>query len=78
MTKEEYIDEYIQAELPAPPPAGDNSKAAQLERRYGKLVREQMYHRCADWCKNPRGGCSKRFPVILLLFIYILFLASLF
>jgi hypothetical protein len=62
MSKEEYIDEYIQAEIPLSPKTGDNSKAGQLQKRYKKFVEDSLYHTCGDWC-SARGRCDKYFPV---------------
>jgi hypothetical protein len=63
LSKEEYIDEYIQAEIPIAPPLSDRKKPAVLQRHYKTLVEKNMYHTCADWC-SAGGRCDKRFPVI--------------
>jgi hypothetical protein len=63
LSKEQYIDEYIQAEIPIVPPKTDGTKPAVLQRYYKRLVENTMYHTCADWCRMDNGRCDKRFPV---------------
>jgi hypothetical protein len=68
LTAEQYIDEYISAELPEMPHPKDKSKAANQQREYCELVKGNMYHTCKDdYCKE-NGKCKKRFPVIFLFF----------
>lgn len=63
MTREEYIDEYITAEIPAKPENYDRSKEAQLQRKYREIVCKQMYHTCSQRFCLRDGKCTKRFPV---------------
>jgi hypothetical protein len=68
MSKEEYIDNYISAEIPALPQAGDQSNAAELQRRYRDFVVKNMYHTCSpNYCLRD-GKCTKGFPVNIFLF----------
>uniref|UniRef100_A0A183C837 Helitron_like_N domain-containing protein n=1 Tax=Globodera pallida TaxID=36090 RepID=A0A183C837_GLOPA len=47
MSMEDYIDEYISAEIPDLPHAGDNSHAAKLQRLFRRFILENMYHTCS-------------------------------
>lgn len=75
LTPEEYIDEYISAELPERPSkeqlqmkghkkGAKKTDPAVLQEQYYQLVANQMYHTCStDYCL-AEGICQKRFPVI--------------
>ena len=63
MTVEEYIDQYITAEIPDSPPVGDNSVAAKLQRKYRRFILDNMYHTCSPNYCLVDGRCLKRFPV---------------
>jgi hypothetical protein len=82
MSKEEYIDNYISAEIPDLPQAGDQSNAAKLQRRYRDFVVKNMYHTCSpNYCLRD-GKCTKGFPVNIFLlntnFLYIPFVEAIF
>ncbi|XP_044019984.1 uncharacterized protein LOC122860299 [Aphidius gifuensis] len=52
MLTPEKVDKYIYAEIP------DSNIYPILH----NIVIKNMIHACGDWCKNEKGGCSKRFP----------------
>ena len=76
MTEEEYIDQYISAEIPELPNPGDKSKIAQKKRERHHRVTNLLIHTCLkDRCKEKETDpCNKHFPVsfscVLLCFHY--------
>ena len=62
-TYEEYIDEYITAEIPEKAPVGDHSAAARLQNKYREFVLKSLYHTCSPNYCQKNGPCSKYFPV---------------
>ena len=67
MTELEYIDQYIQAEIPKFPDASDMSEEAVRQRQYHSRVTTLLCHTCmVGRCKEKETDpCSKRFPVCI-------------
>jgi hypothetical protein len=62
-TAEDYMAEYICAELPEMPNDGDKSEAAIRQRLLCQIIEEKNIHTCSrDRCLVD-GKCKKRFPV---------------
>uniref|UniRef100_A0A914H8H6 ATP-dependent DNA helicase n=1 Tax=Globodera rostochiensis TaxID=31243 RepID=A0A914H8H6_GLORO len=59
---EDYIDEYISAEIPDLPRADDNSHAAKLQRLFHRFILGNMYHTCSPRYCLVDGKCTKHFP----------------
>uniref|UniRef100_A0A183CMG6 ATP-dependent DNA helicase n=1 Tax=Globodera pallida TaxID=36090 RepID=A0A183CMG6_GLOPA len=62
MSVEDYIDEYISAEIPELPQEQDNSHAARLQRMFRRFILDNMYHTCSSRYCLVDGKCSKHFP----------------
>uniref|UniRef100_A0A914HAT8 ATP-dependent DNA helicase n=1 Tax=Globodera rostochiensis TaxID=31243 RepID=A0A914HAT8_GLORO len=62
MSMEDYIDEYISAEIPDLPHESDNSQAAKLQRLFRRFIMENMYHTCSTRYCIVDGKCTKHFP----------------
>jgi hypothetical protein len=62
---EDYIEEYIQTEFPAPPADHDTGEPAHRINEYSELISKNMYHTCKKGrCKEKAGDkCSKHYPV---------------
>jgi len=77
LTEEEYIDQYISAEIPPLPNPGDKSKVAEMMRKIHHRVVNLMMHTCMkERCKEKETDpCNKHFPVGLVVrfFISLLF-----
>jgi len=83
MTEEDYIEEFISAEIPDLPPADDNSAEANSHRRYHDYVINQTLHTCrVGRCKETAADpCDKGFPVFIIsakIFIQLCILAPVF
>jgi len=65
ISNEEYIDEYITAEIPAAPHPNDTSEAAVRQRQYIELITTSLYHTCkVGRCKlTADDPCNKHYPV---------------
>jgi len=61
ITAEEYIDQYIKAEIPVEVEPRRKDKRAQAARIYRENVINFMMHTCSPNCIVD-GKCSKRFP----------------
>uniref|UniRef100_A0A183BU62 ATP-dependent DNA helicase n=1 Tax=Globodera pallida TaxID=36090 RepID=A0A183BU62_GLOPA len=59
---EDYIEEYISAEIPDLPHADDNSHAAKLQRLFHRFILGNMYHTCSPRYCLVDGKCTKHFP----------------
>uniref|UniRef100_A0A183C4Y9 ATP-dependent DNA helicase n=1 Tax=Globodera pallida TaxID=36090 RepID=A0A183C4Y9_GLOPA len=62
MSMEDYIDDYISAEIPELPRDGDNSHAARLQRLFRRFILDNMYHTCSPRYCLVDGKCTKHFP----------------
>uniref|UniRef100_A0A183C4Z0 ATP-dependent DNA helicase n=1 Tax=Globodera pallida TaxID=36090 RepID=A0A183C4Z0_GLOPA len=62
MSMEDYIDDYISAEIPDLPSDGDNSHAAKLQRLFRRFILDNMYHTCSSRYCLVDGKCTKHFP----------------
>uniref|UniRef100_A0A183BU64 ATP-dependent DNA helicase n=1 Tax=Globodera pallida TaxID=36090 RepID=A0A183BU64_GLOPA len=62
MSMEDYIDDYISAEIPELPHDGDNSHAAKLQRLFRRFILDNMYHTCSPRYCLVDGKCTKHFP----------------
>uniref|UniRef100_A0A183CCM3 ATP-dependent DNA helicase n=1 Tax=Globodera pallida TaxID=36090 RepID=A0A183CCM3_GLOPA len=62
MSKEDYIEDYISAEIPDLPCDGDNSHAAKLQRLFRRFIIDNMYHTCSPRYCLVDGKCTKHFP----------------
>uniref|UniRef100_A0A183CC21 ATP-dependent DNA helicase n=1 Tax=Globodera pallida TaxID=36090 RepID=A0A183CC21_GLOPA len=62
MSMEDYIDDYICAEIPELPHDGDNSHAAKLQRLFRRFILDNMYHTCSPRYCLVDGKCTKHFP----------------
>uniref|UniRef100_A0A183C069 ATP-dependent DNA helicase n=1 Tax=Globodera pallida TaxID=36090 RepID=A0A183C069_GLOPA len=62
MSMEDYIDDYISAEIPELPHDGDNSHAAKLQRLFRRFILDNMYHTCSSRYCLVDGKCTKHFP----------------
>uniref|UniRef100_A0A183CF04 OTU domain-containing protein n=1 Tax=Globodera pallida TaxID=36090 RepID=A0A183CF04_GLOPA len=62
MSMEDYIDDYISAEIPELPHDGDNSQAAKLQRLFRRFILDNMYHTCSPRYCLVDGKCTKHFP----------------
>jgi hypothetical protein len=59
----QWVNNYVTAELPYPPPPGTTGEAAEQQRRLCDLVGTLMIHKCTDDSKcMVDGRCQKRFP----------------
>ena len=73
-SKEDYMAEYICAEIPKLPKQGDRTQAAKLQRELHETVKTHNIHTCKQGrCKKPdRPNCNKRFHVIYLKIVSII------
>jgi len=63
-TKEEYMRQYISAEIPDLPNKSDRTAAAAAQRNLHNIIIQKNIHTCAPLrCLNEDGKCRKRFPV---------------
>uniref|UniRef100_A0A183C0L1 ATP-dependent DNA helicase n=1 Tax=Globodera pallida TaxID=36090 RepID=A0A183C0L1_GLOPA len=62
MSIEDYIEDYISAEIPDLPCTGDNSHAAKLQRLFRRFIIDNMYHTCSPRYCLVDGKCTKHFP----------------
>uniref|UniRef100_A0A183C0L0 ATP-dependent DNA helicase n=1 Tax=Globodera pallida TaxID=36090 RepID=A0A183C0L0_GLOPA len=62
MSMEDYIDDYISAEIPELPHDGDRSHAAKLQRLFRRFILDNMYHTCSPRYCLVEGKCTKHFP----------------
>uniref|UniRef100_A0A914H992 Helitron helicase-like domain-containing protein n=1 Tax=Globodera rostochiensis TaxID=31243 RepID=A0A914H992_GLORO len=62
MSMEDYIDDYISAEIPELPHGADNSHAAKLQRLFRRFILDNMYHTCSPRYCLVDGKCTKHFP----------------
>nr|CAD2195580.1 unnamed protein product [Meloidogyne enterolobii] len=61
-TKEDYMDQYICAEIPDLPNESDQSQSAQLQRELYRVIVSANIHKCDKRCLRD-GRCKQRFPV---------------
>jgi len=61
-TKEDYMDQYISAEIPDLPNESDQSQSAQLQRELYRVIVSANIHKCDKRCLRD-GRCKQRFPV---------------
>nr|CAD2192828.1 unnamed protein product [Meloidogyne enterolobii] len=60
-TKEDYMDQYISAEIPDLPNESDQSQSAQLQRELYRVIVSANIHKCDKRCLRD-GRCKQRFP----------------
>ncbi len=58
----EFVDNIIEAEIPAAPDKADESPEAKQQRLLRDLVGKHQMHTCSDYCLRDDGTCEKRFP----------------
>ena len=65
-TKEEYMEQYISAEIPDLPNSMDRTESAQSQRLLHQIVVTKHVHTCNQHCQRDGVRCAKRFPVKIL------------
>uniref|UniRef100_A0A914M1P1 ATP-dependent DNA helicase n=3 Tax=Meloidogyne TaxID=189290 RepID=A0A914M1P1_MELIC len=61
-TKEEYMEQYISAEIPDLPNSMDRTESAQSQRLLHQIVVTKHVHTCNQHCQRDGVRCAKRFP----------------
>lgn len=65
-TPEEYLEQYICAEIPEEPDPNDKSEAAQLQQALYETIITKNVHTCLIGRCLIEGKCMRKFPVIFI------------
>ena len=73
-SKEDYMEQYISAEIPNLPNSRDQTISSISQRSLHNVVVTRHVHTCNQHCKRDSLRCAKRFPVLFTLIYILLFL----
>jgi len=73
-SKEEYMEQYISAEIPDLPQPNDRTESAVSQRLLHQIVVTKHVHTCNQHCLRDGIRCAKRFPVRIFKCIFMYFL----
>ena len=74
-SKEDYMEQYISAEIPDLPNSKDHTGSSISQRSLHNVVVTRHVHTCNQHCKRDSLRCAKRFPVLFTsIYILLLFL----